>query len=96
MLTIASISVSAKREFAYVRIHRCDRTLDTRFAEHTCQLFHAHPQVACRDPTLTGEEDGGCAAAAAEIEHSLPRLECERRENVFKLPERMRSNFRAQ
>ena len=63
--------VIGKRELAYVRIHRCDRTLDTSLAENTVQLFDAHPEVARRDrhPTFTGEEDGGCAAAAAEIEN---------------------------
>src|SRR5437588_5505125 len=87
--------VIRKRELAYVRIHRCDRTLDTGLAENTCELFPTHPSVARRncDRTLTGEEDGGCAAAAAEIENPTSRLERERRENVFKLPERMRSHF---
>src|ERR1051326_280375 len=84
-----------KRELAYVRIHRCDRRLDIGLAENTFQLFHTHPEVARRhrDPTLTGEEDGGCAAAAAEIENPTPGLARERRENVFELPERMRSHL---
>jgi hypothetical protein len=35
--------VIRKREVAYVRIHRCDRTLDTGLAENSFQLFHTHP-----------------------------------------------------
>src|SRR6266508_625184 len=87
--------VIRKRELAYVRIHRCHRTLDTGLAQNTQQLFHTHPEVARRNrhPTLTGEEDGGCAAAAAEIENPTSGLERERRENIFKLPERMRSHL---
>ena len=35
--------VVRKRELTYVRIHRCDGTLDTGLAESISQLFHTHP-----------------------------------------------------
>src|SRR5689334_13855518 len=90
--------VIRKRELAYVRVDRSDRTLDTGFAENTCQLFRTHPEVARRHrhPALTREEDRGCAPAAAEIENPSSRLELECREDVLELPERMRSHFERQ
>ena len=87
--------VIRKRELAYVRIHRCDGTLDTGLAETSSSsstLTHRSHAV-----TVTPHSRARTTEVAPRPQprsrNPTSRLERERQENVFKLPERMRSHF---
>src|SRR5438552_1735158 len=95
MLTIASNSSSANgswRTSAFTAVTERSTPASRKTPSSSSTLTHRSHGRNCH-PTLASEEDGGCAAAAAEIENPTSRLERERRENVFKLPERMRSHL---